>query len=52
MVQKTADFFQFHEAREKFQDQFQARTGNKWTEREFFEEKPGKFKMIDEKKKE
>ena len=45
------DFFDFSDAKKRFLDKFFERTGCKWDHKEFFEEKPGKFKLVDLKKK-
>ena len=51
IISKVDDYYDFTIARKKFIDKFQERTGCKWNKREFFEEKPGKFKLVDQIKK-
>ena len=45
------DFFNMSEAEAKFEDTFRQHTGNKWSEKDYFKEKPGKYKLLDKHKK-
>ncbi len=45
------DHFNMANAKADFEKRFQEKTGNKWSERDFFKEKPGKFKLLDKVKK-
>lgn len=48
----TKDFYELEKASADFDKRFIEKTGNKWADREFFEEKPGKFAIVDEGKEE
>lgn len=45
------DFFNISEAEAKFEDKFHHYTGNKWSEKDYFKEKTGKYQLLDKFKK-
>ena len=40
------EFFNLTEAEKKFEEKFYKLTGNKWSEKDYFKEKPGKYKLL------
>lgn len=49
--QHIDDFFNRAEAEAKFEEKFHYFTGNKWSQKDYFKEKPGKYKLLDKHKK-
>lgn len=45
------DFYNISEAEAKFEEKFHYYTGNKWSEKDYFKEKTGKYKLLDKFKK-
>lgn len=49
--QHVDDYFNRAEAEAKFEEKFLQYTGNKWSQKDYFKEKPGKYKLLDKFKK-
>ena len=48
VTEATKDFYELEKGTIEFDKAFREKTGNKWADREFFEEKPAKYIIVDE----